>query len=126
MTTRILLRQLTALLLCAGLAGCAIRWNPLATDPSAARGDPGDLDARGARLELELGKLGLGPQTPQCERACGLTSEICTLAGKVCSLSDRHPGDEQLRVLCERGLQRCQRCSAQLPPACACQRPGKL
>jgi hypothetical protein len=112
----------------AALAGCHARWNPLASAPPyhfRSESDPegpGAIDGEAARLELELSKLGVGPLSPQCERACGLVGEICALSGKLCEISGRHPGDQHYRDFCEGGQKRCQRCTAQVPPVCACPR----
>jgi hypothetical protein len=78
------------------------------------------LQERADALEQTLSSLGVEGKEPDCTRACGLVDQICELGSRICAISARHVGDEELLNRCAAATQRCQRSRDRASSRCAC------
>jgi hypothetical protein len=81
------------------------------------------LQERADALEQTLSSLAVEGKAPDCSRACELVEEICDLGRRVCAISGRHGGDEDLSSRCAAATLRCQRSRDRASSGCACPGP---
>jgi hypothetical protein len=110
------------ILLLVGTA-CAHATAPEATTDAAIdqdRATAAALQERADALEQALFSPGVERKEPDCTRACGLVDQICELGSRICAISGRHVGDEDLLNRCAAATQRCERSRDRASSRCAC------
>ena len=113
-----------ALLTCLVMAS-ACTTGRVAEGPSVTPGEPGEhahqpegwnegdsrdeLEARLRRLVEQEGamKSAASASAGACEDICSLATSICGVQEKLCSIADRHPGEDEYQGLCREAKQEC-------------------
>ncbi|HEY6909162.1 MAG TPA: hypothetical protein VI356_07320 [Myxococcales bacterium] len=105
---------------CAHAPGAGPASAPAADQDRAAAAA---LQERADALEETLSALGVESKAPDCSRACGLVDQICDLGQRICTISGRHVGDEDLANRCAAATVRCQRSRDRAASRCTCASP---
>jgi hypothetical protein len=68
-----------------------------------------ELEARLRRLVEQQGamKTAASANAGACEDICSLATSICGVQEKLCSIADRHPGEDEYQGLCREAKQEC-------------------
>ena len=118
------MRRLPRLLLASCVACATSRPPPpdaaLESSKSRDRAAASELEERGQELEHTLSSLAVEGKTPDCKLICDLAENICELRGRICAISERHAGDDDLAARCTGATQRCRRSRERVPSTCAC------
>jgi hypothetical protein len=87
--------------------------------------DPSRLDdyiGLQKRYQSELDDA-LSDPKPRCERRCQLQANICDLAERICTISQKHVEDTpnvDVAAMCQDAQARCDKAKSQVAPTCTC------
>jgi hypothetical protein len=118
------MKHLIACVLLASTACAHTQTGEPATRPTADedRAAAAALQQRADALDETFSSLGVEANAPECTRACELVDQICDLGQRICAISGRHVGDEDLANRCAVATVRCQRSRDRAASRCACAR----
>ncbi len=111
---------LVLLLVCTACAHATAREPSADAAVDQDRATAAALQERADALEQTLSSPGVEGKEPDCSRACGLVDQICELGSRICAISGRHVGDEDLLNRCAAATQRCQRSRDRASARCVC------
>ncbi len=76
-----------------------------------------------SELQNELNGFLQAAAKPDCDRACDLLNNICSLSKKICVIAQNHTDTENLMIKCRDGCLSCSRAQNRLANLCKCTNP---
>ena|SRR5512140_1350059 len=113
------MKHLIVCLLAATMACAHTQMEEPAVSPTADQ-DHAAAAALQERADALEQTLAVESKAPDCSRACELVDQICELGQRICTISGRHVGDEDLANRCAVATVRCQRSRDRAASRCTC------